>query len=134
MKRACVHGEPFEHLLIAAGFSDELQRGSILCDCIIRRDCRYCNVALDQGSFAIGFTYWRAMWEPYHAQCKERGMAENAFECQRIDADCNDCKHFKRGERIGATSFNGHCLKKNISAKAFVNFASGHDCFEHRKS
>ena len=61
---------------------------------------------------------------------------EEITECQRIDADCNDCGYFKRGKVItkgSASVIEGTCLKTNEPTKAYPNFCSGHDCFVHRK-
>jgi len=55
---------------------------------------------------------------------------------QTIDADCNDCRHFKRGamKKVGwLTRFSGHCLKLDVPATAWPTQYSGHPCFEHRR-
>ena len=33
---------------------------------------------------------------PVHKACKQQAMKDEAYECQVIDADCNDCRHFDR--------------------------------------
>ena len=56
---------------------------------------------------------------------------------QTIDADCNDCRHFKRGPMTkvaSLTRFDGHCLKHNAPSKAWPTQYSGHSCFEHRRA
>lgn len=61
---------------------------------------------------------------------------EDVFEMQKIDADCNDCKHFQRGELIkglGMNCFKGHCKKLAKPTTAWPMNYSGHECFEHRK-
>jgi hypothetical protein len=64
---------------------------------ILGRTCRGCDAVIEAGAFAVWNTYWTAMWAPCHAGCREEGMRAEAFECQCIDADCNDCRHFQRG-------------------------------------
>lgn len=67
-----------------------------------------------------------------HKDCKSEQRAYEAFECQTIDADCNDCGYFKR-ERNYKVHATGKCLKFNKLTKAYPQFASGHECFVHRK-
>jgi hypothetical protein len=69
---------------------------------------------------------------PVHKECKAEQRAYEAYECQKIDADCNDCGYFKR-EKTGKTHAIGQCLKFNKPTKAYAQFASGHECFVHRK-
>jgi len=61
---------------------------------------------------------------------------EAIIEMQTIDADCNDCRHFKRGQmvrRLGHVEFQGHCLKFDVPTTAYPMQFTGHECFEHRK-
>lgn len=64
---------------------------------------------------------------------------EDIIELQKIDADCNDCRHFKRGEmgrspaKTGTVFFRGHCLKFDKPTIAWPMQYSGHPCFEHRR-
>lgn len=58
------------------------------------------------------------------------------FEMQKIDADCNDCRHFQRGKMSkvgGLTMFRGTCAKTGADTVAWPMQYSGHACFEHRK-
>lgn len=67
--------------------------------------------------------------------CREMSK-EDIIEQQKIDADCNDCKHFKRGQfhkSPGLDWFDGHCLKFDKPTKAYPMQFTGHFCFEHRK-
>ena len=60
---------------------------------------------------------------------------EDIIEMQKIDADCNDCKHFKRGEfvrLVALKAFDGHCMKFNKPTRAYPVQYTGHECFEHR--
>lgn len=70
--------------------------------------------------------------KPYDAKL----TPEDIIEMQKIDADCNDCKFFKRGIMIkvpGMKHFEGECLKFDKPTKAFPLQYTGHKCFEHRR-
>ena len=61
---------------------------------------------------------------------------EDVIEMQKIDADCNDCRHFKRGamrKGLGIACFEGNCLKLDKPTLAWPMQFSGHPCFEHRR-
>ncbi len=63
--------------------------------------------------------------------------AEAIIAMQTIDADCNDCRHFQRGQmtkRLGHVEFAGRCLRFDCSTTAYPMQFTGHGCFEHRKS
>lgn len=81
----------------------------------------------------------RGYWSAGAFWCEEHQpnlTAEDIFEMQKIDADCNDCRHFQRGEMTkpgGLTCFLGFCKKFAKPAKAWPMQYSGHECFEHRK-
>ena len=93
--------------------------------------CRFCKKG---DTDDVYFSYWRAIKFPCHTACKAKGVAEEAYECQLIDADCNDCKNFRRGRQTKTKGcWYGWCDKKDIDVVALVNFASSYDCFEHRK-
>lgn len=113
--------------------------------------CRYCNQPIAPADETHTFTYWAAVRYPCHKQCKVEGIRAEAYECQLIDADCNDCKHFKRGKlierwlscmindapaycltRMGIVT--GHCLKFNRPTTAQPNKWTGLECFEHRRA
>ena len=69
----------------------------------------------------------------YIKNCKEEGKKLEAYECQKIDADCNDCKHFLRQDNKSNGIWHGFCNKKQVNTVAYVNFCSSNECFEHRK-
>lgn len=98
---------------------------------IISDRCYVCGKKLTQEDFEIKYTYWKGCWAGTHKECQ---MADLVKECQTIDADCNDCKHFERKERVSNQIFKGNCLKLNKETTAYPNFCSGHECFEHRKN
>ena len=124
MFKAACFGEPIE-------ISDQKQ-AMLWEQWIISRTCRGCGGKLEKGDFVIGQTYWGGLWAGSHAACKG-WVAEEAYECQVIDADCNDCKHFMRGEKLWAGIFEGKCVKTGETVRAYPNFCSGHACFEHRR-
>lgn len=76
-------------------FGGRRQPGSLLL--IVDSTCRGCGKSINPPDFAIWHTYWTPMWAPCHAGCREAGMKLEAFDCQCIDSDCNDCRHFQRG-------------------------------------
>ena len=93
----------------------------------------------------VHYTYWNACWKPIHKKCKQEYAKEEAYECQSIDANCNDCKFFKPKEKhkgIGSSWRTGECLKDNSYLNLFPdkyiayaqpNFAQCNNCFRHRR-
>ena len=72
--------------------------------------CRYCDLpCLEEG---YTFSYWSALKFAAHKVCKNNGEAGEAYECQSVDRDCNDCVFFKRGTMISKGVFDGFCEKK----------------------
>ena len=119
--------------------------------------CRYCNQSIQPGEAVVTYAYWdtrpvedrQKFW--CHAGCKDAGVRAEAFECQLIDADCNDCRHFQRGEvvkrwlscmenkkpsmaLVNMGWITGHCQKFNRPTVAQPNKWSGLECFEHRRA
>lgn len=99
--------------------------------------CRYCDKAIE-GQSVRTLSYWQSISFLCHPECKQAGERAEAIECQTIDADCNDCRHFQRGQILvkgvmhgGAVS--GQCLKFNKETRAFPKKWTGHECFEHRR-
>jgi len=117
-------------------------------------NCRYCDKPIPESESAITHSYWKGLPFPCHKACKDSGVKQEAFDCQVIDADCNDCKHYRRGKlaplfcemtkRTNGTMvevafqpnifIDGHCLKFNRPTLAQPNKWSGLDCFEHRRT
>jgi len=92
----------------------------------INNHCRYCkDKSLDNITITKG--YWYKIWSICHKSCKQIGEKEEAYECQKIDSDCNDCYYFERIKGI-----DGICKKFNKSVKASPNFCTSHKCFKHR--
>jgi len=116
--------------------------------------CRYCNKEIFHGEQSVKtLSYWGKLEFVCHAQCKQMGESQEAYECQCIDADCNDCRHYQRGKlaplswsivsredgsmyvaRYQPNTFiGGTCLKFDKEVQANPNKWSGLECFEHRK-
>ncbi len=97
--------------------------------------CRYCEKPVTKSDdAAITYSYWQGMPFICHRLCKEAGIRQEAYDCQMIDADCNDCRHFQRGQLTGKEVWSGHCLKFNRETKAYPKKWTGMKCFEHRRS
>lgn len=117
--------------------------------------CRYCEHAFQEGEIVV---LTRSYWNQYpfyaHEDCKKDGERQEALDCQTIDADCNDCRHYKRGilepktvSKLNTPDgrtvdlifqpnvfINGTCLKFNKPTLAFPNKWTGRECFEHRRA
>ena len=108
-------------------------------------NCRYCHSPVDDSDCVTTLAYWNQTPDVCHSGCKQEGEKQEAIECQVIDADCNDCKHFKRNGRTNevkgtattmgakATSVWGDCLKLGKPTTGHPHFWSGKECFEHRR-
>jgi ribosomal protein L36 len=115
--------------------------------------CRYCEMSIQPQTAATTRSYWQNMLFPCHLACKIRGERDEAIVCQTIDADCNDCRFFKRGQAVMVVCSDydkkkkvgvivnvstgvstGHCLKFDQPTKAYPNKWTGRLCFEHRRS
>lgn len=144
-----------------SGRSDEardlvLRSGSVSsCNDLLGGICRYCDKpVLTESEAAITHSYWQGLPFICHKACKDAGGKQEAFDCQVIDADCNDCRHYKRGKlasrvvsllrRTDGTTvevshqpnifIGGRCLKFDKPTVAQPNKWSGLECFEHRRN
>lgn len=114
--------------------------------------CRYCNQHVLDADLTFTNAYWGGTRFPCHKSCKHEGERAEVLECQKIDADCNDCRHFQRGSLLPKTEsrwinehgkeavvtyqpevFSGTCLKFQKPTIAQPKKWSGHECFEHRR-
>jgi hypothetical protein len=112
-------------------------------------NCRYCDHPI-LSDISTTFAYWGGFSFPCHKQCKQEGIKHEAYECQLIDADCNDCRHFQRGQvekrwlscienerpslrLVNMGYIHGHCLKFSRPTIAQPNKWTGMNCFEHRR-
>ena len=94
--------------------------------------CRYCDKPVETDS-VVTHSYWQGVKFVSHAACKVVGEKSEALECQTIDADCNDCRHFQRGQLVGKEVWSGHCQKFNHKTRAYPKKWTGRECFEHRR-
>lgn len=115
--------------------------------------CRYCKQEVTESETAVTNAYWFNTPDVCHKSCKNKGVKQEAYDCQLIDSDCNDCKYFKRGKiaekiisklitRDGRIElvihrpdiFDGTCLKFNSPTNGQPNKWTGMKCFEHRRN
>lgn len=116
--------------------------------------CRYCSSTISPPDLTTTHSYWQGLPFDCHKACKEAGVKREAIDCQTIDADCNDCKHYRRGKlaiklishtrktsgELGEVThqpnvfIDGHCMKFDRSTLAFPNKFTGRECFEHRRA
>lgn len=122
---------------------------------LIGGSCRYCDQPVTVESEAsVTLSYWQSVPFICHKKCKDAGVKQEALDCQTVDADCNDCRHYRRGKlapkmitktktkdgRIVDLIFQpniiieGRCLKFNKPTVAQPNKWSGFECFEHRRA
>jgi hypothetical protein len=91
--------------------------------------CRYCFKEVDRSDAIITNSYWGKGRRIFicHKVCKKEGEKDEAYECQKIDANCNDCKFFDRKKYW--------CIKLDCKPPVAVtpNYCSHLDCFVHRK-
>jgi len=97
------------------------------------KTCRHCGLEVKEDNFDVAIGYWYPSWFPCHQECVKPQKEYEAFECQKLDADCNDCKHFSRIRPLTVGVSLGTCNKFNRETKAYVNSPRGLECFEHRK-
>lgn len=98
----------------------------------ITNTCGHCNTRIDEKDFDYYVGYWTPfMWKPVHKHCKQEASKDEAYECQKIDMNCNDCVFFTR-----LKGNNGLCTKKNTPIIAHSNNCQPENtnCFVHRKN
>lgn len=102
--------------------------------------CRYCAEPVTDGAGVPTRTYWGAVVDVCHPACKREGERQEAVDCQTIDADCNDCRHFtaftRDDPRYEASKHyrKGWCGFHDRATTAYPVFCSGHPCFVHRRA
>lgn len=106
--------------------------------------CRYCKKEINKEDEIETFAYWMTNEKTKnvqielrpkfysHKECLLEGKKKEAYDCQKVDQDCNDCKYFIRKEMLNKGVFTGQCSKFDKEVKAYPNFCSGHECFVHR--
>lgn len=97
--------------------------------------CRYCMNAVEERNAEIVSQYWGSSKYYFaHKDCVKEGMKKEAYECQLIDTDCNDCINYTREKTLEPNVSIGQCNKYNKEVVAHVNFSTEHDCFVHRRA
>ena len=88
--------------------------------------CRATKKKLDKSDAVVAHGYWTPnCWFPIHKDLKREYELSEAYECQKIDAACNDCGFFDRA--------NSWCNKLNKPTHPAPNFCQNNSCFVHRK-
>ncbi len=113
--------------------------------------CRYCSKPVSEPMKTLA--YWNQTQDVCHDECKVAGERQEAIDCQVIDSDCNDCKHYQRGKLADKIVsklhkpngeivdvifqpneiYGGRCLRFNKTVSAFPHTFTGRQCFEHRR-
>ena len=102
--------------------------------------CRYCKQTIEPNDLELAVSYWTLtgqgpLWEPCHKGCKAEGYKREAYECQCVDGDCNDCRHFLRDQgQTGRIAFMGTCQRFHLPTVGRPNHASDMPCFTHRRA
>lgn len=142
------------------GGFEAAKRGDL---CISNRACRHCGGDVKRTEAGVIVGYWEPIWYIAHKACEKPGTLDEALECQCIDADCNDCGHFRRGnfnklpdvsnyaiftgneesdikeqkrymgDLMFVGSFDGECMKFGRHTSAWPKQATCRPCFEHRR-
>lgn len=90
--------------------------------------CCESGEVLTKENIDVKIGYWSPnIWKPIRKDLKQETMKFEAFECQKIDCSCNDCKHLDRQK----SSCNK--LDKTIVINANYCHIQNQNCFEHRK-
>ena len=77
---------------------DDCEKVAVRANLCLDTHCRHCRREVSKEDADVLVGYWVAIWFIAHKECVKPGKAEEAYECQKIDADCNDCTHFRRGK------------------------------------
>lgn len=102
-----------------------------------------------EGSVVSARAYWTSCDQMAHPECLDAGFKQEAYECQKLDADCNDCMYFHANVN-GRDIRRGTCGRgakhpdlpvqaidalvggwPNVVARPV--FCSGYPCFVHRR-
>ncbi len=137
-KYCCFHDRPKVYLraLRIYGNNMQLKANSYFVEnnTIIKKVCGWCEKEITENDFDYFAGYWTGhSWRPVHKDCKKEYKDTEVKDCQKIDADCNDCKHFERIRSLGTGIASGNCKKFKKETIAYVNYSRGMKCFEHRK-
>lgn len=102
-KNCCLHERPLVYLRALRIYAHNQQLKANIAfvenNTIIKNTCGWCNQIIEEKDFDYLAGYWFPfIFRPVHTYCKKKYKDYEAFECQNIDKNCNDCKFFKRGK------------------------------------
>lgn len=117
------------------------------------RLCRYCGKTIMPEQEGKTSSYWHIastglragpLRDVCHEDCKRDGERREAYQCQCIDTNCNDCLYFERdlsyiqprGTAQWEISFPGNCRFFNRPETGSPNYCdpTKTECFVHRRS
>jgi hypothetical protein len=90
--------------------------------------CCVTGEILTKDNIDVKISYWTPfVWKPIRKDLRREAMRQEAYECQKIDNNCNDCLYLNRNEL--------QCDKMNKKVKINPNICSPENvnCFKHRK-
>ncbi|QOR55478.1 MAG: hypothetical protein ULS35scaffold63_35 [Phage 33_17] len=105
---------------------------------ILRDKCRYCHKPLTTDNISLTYSYWSVnqgtgpIWYACHLQCQAEGYRQEAYDCQNIDQNCNDCLYYTRKKNHKYYS-EGYCEKFQKNTHGNNDFAQLNSCFITRK-
>lgn len=107
----------------------------------ITTKCRHCNEGVLERDAKVQAEYWTPHhYQLWHKDCHEKHYHPDVIEQQKIDMDCNECKHFeakeptdKQGSRYGVCRRSGAATTA-YPGGTFCNYPTHEKCFEHRKA
>jgi len=143
----------FDWIMQNESLSDYKKASILIKDFTHRKEPVCCGKKIEKDDFDVAIGYWSPDFRPVHKGCKKRWEQEEAYACQKIDANCNDCKFFKRDISAKIVDvpkeyqdnikhkflfppiqgYKGKCEKFNVDVYANAKVATGMDCFIHRK-
>lgn len=95
--------------------------------------CCASGEVLSRENLGIKVGYWTPMlWKPCRKDLVREYQRREAYDCQLIDTNCNDCKHLVRGGG-GSGVFVGRCALKDVAITFMPNacMSENSECFEH---
>lgn len=137
-RRACFEAEPSDYLKELRAEHRDMQTQANLDfvenNTVLSDVCCHCGEEIENADFEYGASYWTPnLWRPYHKGCKKEAMKQEAVACQKIDADCNDCKFFVREKETTKGTYRGKYNFFGGETTAHVNIYTGKECFVHRR-